>query len=302
MSLPDAPLIARPQAPDVPGLPPSLYDFSRPPSFSERHLRTTERVHEALADGLGRCLSTHLGEPVAARCTAVHEVQAVDFERSRALPTALFRTACAEGPVGVDVAPALALLLVERHLGGTDPLGEASRALSPLEQRVVQQHGLPLLLGAFATAWGVAAPAVDAFESHAGRLPLAPPAAPVVVADLRLGIGDGTALLTLAYPADTLHALLARQEASAPPARHPAGPLLDAMPLGVRAELGRTRLTVADLLHLAPGDVIPLDRTAEAPVPVWIGDRLHAAARAGASGARLALHLLTAPAPLSDTP
>ncbi len=301
MTVSDSDLVVRARAPGDAALPPSLYDFEHPRAFSERHLRAAERVHEAMAGLLAVSLSTHLGELAAVRCTGLHEVQTVDFERSRTLPTALFRMRAGGGVLGVDLPPALALFLVERYLGGTDPLGEASRALSPLEQRLTERHALPLVTDAFAGAWRTAPPTADGFDTLASRLPLGAPDAPAVVADLDVVVGDGTAAITLAYPAETLRALLARHESDAPAAR-PTGAHLDALPLTVRAELGRTRLTVADLLHLAPGDVIPLDRAAEAPVPVWIGDRLHVAARAGASGARLALHLLTAPAPLSDTP
>ncbi len=304
MAVSDSDLLVRARAPEGAALPPSLYDFERPRAFSERHLRAAERVHAALAARLGAGLTTLVGETVGVRCTALHEIQTVDFERSRTLPTALFRLHASVGPLGLDLAPALALFLVERHLGGADPLGDALRALSPLEQRLTERHALPPVADALSAAWRMERPTPDAFETHASRLPLAAPEAPAVVADFEVAVGGRTAPVTLCYPAPTLHALLAGLDAAPPDGRPPEtrrpGVHLDALPLTVRAELGRTRLRVADLLHLAPGDVIPLDRVAEAPVPVWIGDRLHAAARAGASGARLALHLLTPPAPLAD--
>jgi|GEM_PF-6488476 len=301
MAVSDSDLIVRARAPEGAALPPSLYDFERPKAFSERHLRAAERAHEAMAARLAARLTTLLGETAGVRCTGVHEIQIVDFERSRTLPTALFRLRASAGTLGLDLAPALALFLVERHLGGADPLGDAVRVLSPLEQRMTERHALPLVADAFADVWRTALPPADAFETHAARLPLAAPETPAVVADLEVAVAGATASMTLCYPAPTLQALLAGLDAAPPDAR-PPGAHLDALPLTVRAELGRTRLTVADLLHLAPGDVIPLDRVAEAPVPVWIGDRLHAAAHAGARGARIALHLLTPPAPLADTP
>jgi flagellar motor switch protein FliN/FliY len=46
--------------------------------------------------------------------------------------------------------------------------------------------------------------------------------------------------------------------------------LLAEVEMGVTAELGRTEMTVRDLLSLTPGAVIDLDRTAGAPVDVLV--------------------------------
>jgi flagellar motor switch protein FliN/FliY len=50
--------------------------------------------------------------------------------------------------------------------------------------------------------------------------------------------------------------------------------LLSGLQLEVRVELGRTRLTVADVLGLGPGSVIELDRLAGEPVDILVNDRL----------------------------
>ncbi len=49
--------------------------------------------------------------------------------------------------------------------------------------------------------------------------------------------------------------------------------LLD-VPLDVSVELGRTRMTIHDLLSLAPGSVIELDKVAGEPLDILINDRL----------------------------
>lgn len=57
----------------------------------------------------------------------------------------------------------------------------------------------------------------------------------------------------------------------APPA--PLDVLFD-VPVLVEVILGRARMTVADLLRLAPGDVVDLDRKVGEPVDILLGDRL----------------------------
>ena len=57
----------------------------------------------------------------------------------------------------------------------------------------------------------------------------------------------------------------------------PAGRPLDLLhdvEMGVTAELGRTRMTVRDLLSLSPGSVVELDRAAGSPVDVLVNGTL----------------------------
>jgi flagellar motor switch protein FliN len=56
-----------------------------------------------------------------------------------------------------------------------------------------------------------------------------------------------------------------------------ASPRLDLLldvPLDVSVELGRTRLSIQDLLGLGPGSVIELDKVAGEPLDILVNDRL----------------------------
>ena len=280
---------------------PRPYDFARQPAFQPTELRRAEAAHLALASVLADALTARLGEPARVTVGGAVEVLAVDFERSRARPAALFAAGIGTGGLrlALDVAPALALFWVERHLGGVDPLGTEARALSALERSVVEGQWLPAVFAAFAQAWGSVPPRADGFASAPETLVLAAPEAPLVVLDLAVAVGGGSAPVSLAYPADTLRALLDVPARPSAPPTSVSSPAFDALPLALRAELGRTRLTVGELLRLAPGDVIPLGARAGSAVPVRVGDGLAFEARAGTRGARLALQLLTRPAPPS---
>lgn len=49
--------------------------------------------------------------------------------------------------------------------------------------------------------------------------------------------------------------------------------LLD-VPMEVSVQLGRTRMTISDLLGLSPGSVIELDKVAGEPLDIVVNDRL----------------------------
>lgn len=62
------------------------------------------------------------------------------------------------------------------------------------------------------------------------------------------------------------------QEAMASGGEVPLGMLLD-LTLPVSIELGRTSLTVQEVLRLGRGSVVQLDRLAGEPVDIYVGDR-----------------------------
>lgn len=62
------------------------------------------------------------------------------------------------------------------------------------------------------------------------------------------------------------------QDAIAGGSEVPLGLLLD-LTLPVSIELGRTSMTVQDVLRLGRGSVIQLDRLAGEPIDIFIGDR-----------------------------
>jgi len=56
------------------------------------------------------------------------------------------------------------------------------------------------------------------------------------------------------------------------PSEVPLSMLLD-LSMAVSIELGRTRMTVQEILRLGRGSVIQLDRLAGEPIDVYVGDR-----------------------------
>jgi flagellar motor switch protein FliN/FliY len=57
------------------------------------------------------------------------------------------------------------------------------------------------------------------------------------------------------------------------PPNHRIELLLD-VPLEVTVQLGRTRMTIQELLSLGPGSVVELDKVAGEPLDIIINDRL----------------------------
>ncbi|MDU0313413.1 flagellar motor switch protein FliN [Phycicoccus sp. M110.8] len=203
----------------------------------------------------------------------------------------------------VDAALLTAAALVAERLGG--PAGATASALGPAEWPVLQAADLaPALVTTVEGAWegqvAVLAPrdrAADrqtaltaGISSMALELgPLVPSATHEVEVGEVVPAGAGVRVAAV-LDGDVLVAALvltprAVQAAALPPLGA-STPVTDIDPrrlhllrdveMGISVELGRTRMTVQDVLGLAPGAVIELDRPAGAPVDVLVNGTLMA--------------------------
>ena len=78
----------------------------------------------------------------------------------------------------------------------------------------------------------------------------------------------------VAYGLQPIDELAARGGAAAAPARTTGLDLLHDVEMEVSAELGRTRMSVRELLSLTPGAVVELDRAAGSPADLLVNGRL----------------------------
>ncbi|HSE09788.1 MAG TPA: flagellar motor switch protein FliN [Nocardioidaceae bacterium] len=157
-----------------------------------------------------------------------------------------------DGMVGVLVGAELVAALAESPMG-------------PLELGAAVQPSLDAAAAALGTTAG-AGRSIDASELDA------------VIKDSTVAVplvagGTTAAVLLVAAPG--------RQEVSAPAAAAVSGAaprpgieLLHGVAMDVTVELGRTRLSVRELLALTPGDVLELDRVAGSPADLLVNGRL----------------------------
>jgi flagellar motor switch protein FliN/FliY len=157
-----------------------------------------------------------------------------------------------DGMVGVLVGAELVSALAESPMG-------------PLELGAAVQPSLDAAAAALGTTAG------------AGRT--------LDAADLVEAIRSATVAVPLVAGGTTAAVLLVSAEAPAPAAAPPHGrgsgttsrpgiELLHGVAMDVTVELGRTRLSVRELLALTPGDVLELDRAAGSPADLLVNGRL----------------------------
>jgi len=174
--------------------------------------------------------------------------------------------ALASSPLGgLDVAAAVQPALDAAALR----LGARARGARTLDLDAADLDVNALLGGTFSTVpligAGIAAAVLVPATTLAGaRAPISPedavPTAAEAVAAAALSAGDGSEPFVPAFGA---------------PVTPPRGlELLQGVDMEVTVELGRTRMTVRDLLALTPGAVLELDRAAGSPADLLVNGRL----------------------------
>ena len=305
-----------PAAPAAPKVRVSPYDFTRPRLFSQDQMRMLQRVHELFARDTSVFLSSQLRTMVEITLTAVGQVTYAEYVSSSAWPSALYVGEIEEmgDRLIFEIDPSFVVYTVEKLLGGAGEFLETPREVSKIEQRIMSRvvgKAFAELEAAWKQAHEIRIREVG-FESNAEFIQILPSMEPGVVAAFEMRVQGRLAPLNVFYPYSLLDKMIGgtgiqrwASSSTTPvpaPVRTRYEETLRTMDVELRAELGRTRLSVREIAALEPGDVIPLQRRTDEPVRVAIGDRETLTAAAGTAGKQYALRVLDVPAPSALLP
>mgnify|MGYP001151349983 CR=1 FL=1 len=267
---------------------PVTYDFRRPDKFSKDHIRSIQSIHETF----DRYVSNHLSAQVRA---AVH-VELVQLEQTTLgdyldhLPsqTVLYLAELEPlvGRVIVQLDFGIASRLIDRMLGGA---GEerpsfTSVTVTEIELSLLQDVGN----GIFSELVGAWEHVVKLQQSRcevvlsAQQLQGMLPSEIVLLVRHDVRLFDAQGAITVVLPASTLEPIMPRLNARvlfANPRRTTGSESiadlaaqLQEVSLQVRVEIGRTVLTVAELLELDAGDVVLFQAPVTRPLRVYVED------------------------------
>jgi flagellar motor switch protein FliM len=286
---------------------PVTYDFRRPDKFSKDHIRSIQSIHETF----DRYVSNHLSAQVRA---AVH-VELVQLEQTTLgdyldhLPsqTVLYLAELEPlvGRVIVQLDFGIASRIIDRMLGGA---GEerpsfTSATVTEIELSLLQDVGNGIfseLVGAWDHVVKLQPSRCEVVLS-AQQLQGMLPSEIVLLVRHDVRLFDGQGAITVVLPASTLEPIMPRLNARvlfANPRRTTGSESiadlaaqLQEVPLRVRVEIGRTVLTVAELLALDAGDVVWFDAPVTRPVLVYVEDEPCFLGFAGRRGRSLAVRI-----------
>lgn len=284
----------------------NVYNFKRPRLFSQDQMRVLNHVHESFARDLAVFLSAQLRTIVDIHLTAVDQVLYSEYVMSSAPPSALYVAEVKElnQRVVFELDPRFVIFTIEKLFGGPGVFLRKPREISQIEERVMSKV-MRRAYDEMEKAWRQVHEIhleEDTFESNAEFVQIIPGVEPALVSTFEVTVYDQRSFINICYPYLLLERILGRtgmkQWISNATTEVPREErvryenALRTMDVELRAELGRARIPVAEIMELEPGDVILLSSRKMDKVRVFVGDDEKFAAIPGRSGKYRALRIL----------
>jgi flagellar motor switch protein FliM len=264
------------------------YDFKHPRLVSKEQMRSLRNLHEVFARNLSVAFTNTLRTMIDVQFLAIDQVVYSEFVQSIASPSALFLYTVEElgGEAVMEVDPRFCIYIVEKQTGGAGKEMAFRREMTPIEEKIMSRM-MNRVYSELQVAWE---PYMNlsiyqhSYESNPENIQIISALEPAIVVFLQVSVYDSKATLNLCYPYALLEEALSnslfkysnqqRKDYLTPEQRDFYQNHLKNAKVPLQAELGRTRISVRDLVSLQVGDALTLTRRVDEPMDVLINNKL----------------------------
>ena len=288
------------------------YDFKRPERVSKDQMRALQNLHDAFARNLGASLSGFLRTIVEVKVATCEQMTYSEFIAGLPNPTSfnLVSSTSLEGQMCMEVSPLIIYPIIDRLLGSSShDLFIPQRAMTLIEAKLISNI-TKRAMECLSEAWGAIKTlefVIEASESNPQLVQIVPPNEVVIVIGFELKLTNRAGTMNLCIPYNVIEPLmeiLASQSwfANARGKEEDQyssriGSSIGRSTLSVEGVLGETVLTLNDLMGLAVGDLLTLDRRADQPVLVSVEGKKKFFAAVGQYRGKRALSIVRAVTP-----
>ncbi|MCW2277933.1 flagellar motor switch protein FliM [Heliophilum fasciatum] len=284
-----------------------MYDFKRPNKFSKDQIHTLQVIYENYCRSLTTYFSANLRTLVQISVMSVDQLTYEEFIRSIPNPTIIniFTMAPLDGNGIMEINPNIAFSIIERLFGGLGQAPEKIRALTEIEQSVFQRT-TRRMLDNFTEAWENIARVkarLELIETNPQFIQIVAPTEMVVLITISCKIGGVEGLMNICLPYILLEPIINKLSAHfwfsntgkerTPEQLEVLRNRLERAAIPLSVLLGRTTLTIGELLDLQKGDVIQLDNRADQELEILIGQRPKYRGRPGTFGAKMGIQIVS---------
>jgi flagellar motor switch protein FliM len=283
----------------------SLYDFRRPDRVSKDQMRTLQNLHEGFARQFSTTLTNFLRTFVEIELVSVDQLTYSEFVMSISNPSCIyvFKMEPLEGNAIIEINPSLVFFIIDRLFGGQGRPSEQNRELTLIEQNVINRI-VERSLNDLKDVWehiGVFSPKIEAYETNPQFVQIAPPGETVILISLEVRMQNASGLMSICFPYMVLEHVInnlsgeswmSAQSMATVETRSTLEHELETVELSLATIIGKTSLTIRDLLQLQRGDVLCLDKAYDSDLVVQIEGRNKLAARSGLIGRKKAIKIV----------
>lgn len=283
----------------------SMYDFRRPDRVSKDQMRTLQNLHEGFARQFSTTLTNFLRTFVEIELVSVDQLTYSEFVMSISNPSCIyvFKMEPLEGNAIIEINPSLVFFIIDRLFGGQGRPSEQNRELTLIEQNVINRI-VERSLGDLKEVWehiGVFSPKIEAYETNPQFVQIAPPGETVILISLEVRMQNASGLMSLCFPYMVLENVInnlsgeswmSAQATATLETRTTLEHELESIELNVATLIGKTSLTIKDLLQLQRGDVLCLEKPYDSDLIVQIEGKNKMAGRSGLVGRKKAVKIV----------
>ena len=275
------------------------YNFWSPDHFSKEHLRAVELVHEDLAERLTATLPSYLRTNLRPRVVHTEAGRFHDFLKDMAPNTLFHLITLAPLPsrVVITISPDICFHILELVLGGRSESKRNNRNLTEIDQSLLQgmiEHMLNDIKAAWSKVVAVE-PAIEDSTINQHWVHMMMGNDRVMLVTLEMPLQEITGTMEIYIPFSTLKPIIQvlnphvwisgrKVHQSNPLSRQKTFQRLTQTTLPIRVVLGKAQISVKDMIHLQPGDIIQLDTGIQQNLAVYVADQKRFLAKAGYSG------------------
>jgi flagellar motor switch protein FliM len=258
-----------------------VYNFRRPDRVSKDQIRSLHFLHDRFARNVATALSAYLRSVTDVNIMSVEQFTYSEFLMSLPDPTAFYALAIQpiDALCALEMNPNVAFTMIDRMLGGQGRGSTPTRALTEIEQNVVDAI-VKVICDNLTDTWHQI---VDVTFKLSGRetrpqmLQVSAPNEVVVLLGFDIRIGEARGMLNVCIPANVIESVgagftqtwhRARREPTASDRRH-LYENLSRVKLRISANL-ETTLPARELLRLGVGDVVSLGHLVRDPLDVRV--------------------------------
>lgn len=283
-----------------------VYDFKRPDKFSKDQIRTLYMLHENFARLMNTYLSAHLRTIVHIDVASVDQLTYEEFIRSLPSPSVIgvFQMQPLKGNAILELNPNVIFSIIDRLFGGPGLPPAKTRSLTDIEEAIIKRV-MNKTLECFSEAWKQVVaiePKLEIIESNPQFTQIVPPNDMVVIITLHVKIGQVEGLVNICIPYLVLEPIMSKltttywvassvAKQALPEHINAIQRKLEKAFIPILVELGRTTISVQELLGLVVNDVLQLESKVKDDLNVIVGQRKKFRGQPGLTGHKVALQI-----------
>lgn len=260
------------------------YDFKHPKLVSKEIIRALRNIHEHLSRNLSRIFSTSLSLKVDVELKEIEQTVFSEYMQDLASPGTYYIFQIEEfGEWAImEVDPAFCIYAIERQGGSKESNLDSIRTMSRIEERIFSRT-VEKIFDEIKTIWE---PHIAmtighyVYENKPENIHSISPVEPAVIADYEITVGQESVPFKICYPyailkeaiGDSFHKFgsRVRNNDATPEEREQYHKELKSVIVPLKAVLGRTRITVKEMLQLQRGDAIKLRQLTYEPIEILL--------------------------------